>query len=259
MINIGDVVARKSYNLDIIFEVIEINEDIATIVGKTIRLVADAPLDDLVIISDEDIRRDEEKETSIIESLATTKKSNSRRQFLTGKILHLDGDERYMKKCLELYKKVGVYAVGIQMKEREIPNHVLNAIKYFNPDIIVITGHDSYNKQERGELDNYRNSKYFIEATKLIRKQYPVLNQPIIIAGACQSHFEAIIAAGANFASSPSRVNIQSLDPAIIAIKCCSTSINEVIKVSDAIARTSNKTEGLGGIESFGTMKTLYF
>ncbi|MDF2699653.1 MAG: sporulation peptidase YabG [Haloplasmataceae bacterium] len=259
MFNIGDMVGRISYNFDIIFEIVEINDNIATIVGKTIRLVADSPLDDLKIIDDEVLLREDKKEDDVIEDITNQVVKKNRKKFLTGKILHIDGDEKYMRKCLDLYQKVGIYAVGIEIKEKDMPKIILKYIKFLKPDIVVITGHDAYNKSDKELIDNYRNTKYFVEAINLIRSHYPVLNQPIIIAGACQSHFEALIGAGANFASSPSRVNIQSLDPAIIAIKCSSTSINELIKVYEAIEKTSNKNEGIGGIESFGTMRTLYY
>jgi|SRR5690554_2678647 len=258
MINIGDIVGRKSYNLDIIFEVVSIDNNMAVLFGKTVRLVADAPLEDLEIMDDDRVVREEEIENEVINDIAKTIKKN-RKKFLTGKILHIDGDGRYMRKCLALYNKMNIYVVGIELKENEVPDKILDYVRHFNPDIVVITGHDSFNRHNVGDVDNYRNSKYFVKAIKQIRRFYPVMNQPIIIAGACQSHFEALIAAGANFASSPNRVNIQSLDPAIIAVKCSSTSMTESVKVFEAIERTSNKNEGIGGVSSFGVMKTLYY
>jgi len=260
MINIGDMVGRKSYDYDVIFEVISIDDnDMAVLIGKSVRLIADAPLEDLEIMDDDRIVRDEEKENAVIESISDQVIKKNRKKYLMGKILHVDGDGKYMQKCLNLYQRLGIYATGIEIKEQDIPNQISKYVKYLNPDVIIITGHDSFNKREIDDVENYRHSKYFVQAIQNIRQNFPVLNQPIIIAGACQSHFEALIAAGANFASSPSRVNIKSLDPAIIAVKCCSTSITESIKVSDAIDKTSNKNEGIGGITSFGTMKTLYY
>ena len=259
MIQIGDLVSRKSYNYDIIFEVTAIEDELAILRGKTVRLIADAPLDDLVLVSDGEVRTAEEDEELLIETIKLEEEEWNRQRFITGKILHIDGDERYMNRCLELYKKLNIYAVGVRIKETHIPDVVLKYTTFFNPDIIIITGHDSFNRKEVKDIENYRHSKYFIEATKKIRERYPVINQPIIIAGACQSHFEALISAGANFASSPSRVNIKSLDPAIIAVKCATTPINKFIRVMDTIKKTSNQSEGVGGIESFGTMKTLYY
>ena len=48
-----------------------------------------------------------------------------------------------------------------------------------------------------------------------------------IIAGACQSNYEDLIKAGANFASSPKRINIHALDPAIIAVSISKTENNK--------------------------------
>ena len=49
-----DIVGRISYQCDILFRVIDIREDqgrkIAILYGEDIRLVADAPYDDLVLI-----------------------------------------------------------------------------------------------------------------------------------------------------------------------------------------------------------------
>ncbi|HEY8365268.1 MAG TPA: sporulation peptidase YabG [Haloplasmataceae bacterium] len=259
MVNIGDIVGRKSYNCDVLFEVTSIYENIAILVGKHVRLIADAPLDDLIIIDEDRLEREEEEEKLVINNIASQEIKKNHKKFLMGKILHIDGDKKYMQKCLDLYKKMNIYAVGLEMKEKEIALRIIDYVRHLNPDVVIITGHDSFNRKEMEVIDNYRNSKYFIEAIKKIRQFYPVMNQPIIIAGACQSHFEALIAAGANFASSPNRVNIKSLDPAIIAVKCCATSTTEPIKVTEAIAKTSNKNEGIGGITSFGVMKTLYY
>ena len=57
------------------------------------------------------------------------------------------------------------------------------------------------------DIQNYRNSKHFISTVKEARR-YDMDNNrnTVIFAGACQSYFEAIISAGANFASSPARI-----------------------------------------------------
>ena len=45
---------------------------------------------------------------------------------------------------------------------------ITNLLKTYNPDILVITGHDGMIKRGTGYGDilNYRNSKYFIETVK---------------------------------------------------------------------------------------------
>ena len=44
---VGDFVTRNSYGNDIVFRVIKIDQNIATIKGEEFRLIADSPLYDL--------------------------------------------------------------------------------------------------------------------------------------------------------------------------------------------------------------------
>ena len=70
----------------------------------------------------------------------------------------------------------------------------------------------------------------------------------MIIAGACQSDYEDIIKSGANFASSPKRVNIHALDPAIIAVNIALTDKNKRLDIKELL----NKTKyGKNGIQNF--------
>ena len=61
-----------------------------------------------------------------------------------------------------------------------------------------------------------RNSKYFVQAVLEARKLCPSSNRLAIFAGACQSFYEAIMEAGADFASSPGRILIDFIDPIIV-------------------------------------------
>lgn len=54
-LRIGDIVSRKSYDYDILFKVVAIKEDIADLIGMTVRIIADAPIYDLKIMSDNEI------------------------------------------------------------------------------------------------------------------------------------------------------------------------------------------------------------
>ena len=60
------------------------------------------------------------------------------------------------------------------------------------------------------DISNYRNSKYFINTVDRIRK-WKNSREVVVFAGACQSYYEALIMAGANFASSPARILIDIL------------------------------------------------
>lgn len=96
----GDVVARKSYNKDIIFIVDRIiNNKIVILTGITTRLKADSPIEDLVLIDKENVnniykeinkRIEGDIDKSLIQKNSFFKRSD--KVIYTGKILHLDGD-----------------------------------------------------------------------------------------------------------------------------------------------------------------------
>ena len=75
--------------------------------------------------------------------------------------------------------------------------------------------------------------------------------------GACQSYFEAIISAGANFASSPARILIDFLDPLIVAEKVATTEQYKYITIDDIEKELRDGKKGIGGIGSKGKMKVL--
>ena len=63
---VGDIVARKSYNYDVLFRIIHINnEGIADLVGITTRILADSYLYDLKIISNEEFMEYKHHETEL--------------------------------------------------------------------------------------------------------------------------------------------------------------------------------------------------
>ena len=101
---------------------------------------------------------------------------------------------------------------------------------------------------------SYKNSDNFIRAIQVARKYEENQERLIIIAGACQSNYEELIRSGANFASSPKRVNIHALDPAIIASSIALSDRSKPIDLLDIIERTKYKEEGVGGIITNGTM-----
>ena len=124
------------------------------------------------------------------------------------------------------------------------------------PDIIVLTGHDYFNGKDKKDLSNYENTQKYIDAVRIIRRRFNN-DSIIVIAGACCSHFEALIANGANFASSPKRIHIHTYDPAIIAIKCATTSCNQTIDFNSMMKFIENGRDAYGGIETKGKMKIL--
>lgn len=102
---------------------------------------------------------------------------------------------------------------------------------------------------------NYRNSKYFIQTVKEARRYDKERNNHLVIfAGACQSYFEAIISAGANFASSPSRILIDFLDPLVIAEKIAFTEKYKYVSIDDIAEELRDGKKGVSGIGANGKM-----
>lgn len=256
--NIGDLVTRNSYNNDIVFMIIDIEDDIYYLKGKNVRLCADSYIDDL---KKYDGNKDIEEELEFQERLKTNKvERNNEYFYLPGKILHIDGDSEYLERCLKYYESLNIAAIGFTKKEEELENDIYELLNEYNPNILVITGHDAYYKKKGGynDINAYKNSDKFINAVKEARHFEDSHQKLIIIAGACQSNYEELIKAGANFASSPRRINIHALDPAIIAAKMSMADINKDINLKDIIENTKYGSDGIGGIITKGTMYTGY-
>lgn len=249
----GDLVTRKSYNHDTIFKITNIKNDIYYLKGLEVRLYADSNLDDLQKYNEEALKEDNPEETEEI-------LDRSEFFYLPAKILHIDGDQEYLKKCLDFYKKKGVYAIGKKIVEEHIYENILPLLQEYKPDIVIITGHDAYysKKGDINDLKNYRNTKNFIKAVKVARKYEKSHDKLIIIAGACQSNYEELIKSGANFASSPKRVNIHALDPAIIATTLALTERNKEINLLELLDKTKYGHDGMGGIKCNGLMYVGY-
>ena len=252
MINIGDYVTRKSYHNDIIFKVVDIQGDNYYLYGVSIRLSADSPLHDLVLCDKED--DDDEFVTNFNEY-----KTLDRHEYfyLPGKVLHIDGDKEFLGRCMDFYKKNKIKAYGIYSLESDLPNHIYEYLEKYNPDILVITGHDSMYKRKRSS-GSYKNTDNFIKAIHEARRFEKTHEKLLIIAGACQSNYEELIKAGANFASSPKRINIHALDPAIIASSLSFSDKNNNIDLIHILEQTKYGAEGMGGIITKGTMYVGY-
>lgn len=171
-----------------------------------------------------------------------------------GKILHVDGDAEYLEVCLKTYKQLSLDAVGRVISEKDQPDEIVNLVKEVKPDIVVITGHDGMVKgiTDYMDLDNYRNSKYFVDAVVALRTYNSNYDDLVIFAGACQSCYEAILDAGANFASAPNRVLIHCLDPVLVSEKIAYTNIETVVAIEDVIQNTITGLAGIGGLQTRG-------
>lgn len=219
---IGDIVVRKSYNRDVTFKVIDITNHggvrIYSLKGIKLRILADAP--------EEDLEAAPENFSSESEVFFTRKVNNSIKRILLeregldgmfrnakiaddkelvfgrpGKILHIDGDADYLENCLKVYKQLKLNVAGKVVAEKDQPQMAVQLVKELKPDIVVVTGHDSINKdtQDFMDLKNYKNSAYYVETVAALRNYESNYDDLVIFAGACQSNYERILDSGAHY------------------------------------------------------------
>ena len=278
---IGDIVVRKSYKKDVTFKIIDIKEkdgkENIILKGINIRIIADAELDDLDMAEENSGSQDKILNTRVNEAIKKvmvlrgdvrdkvekSPKIKAKNELVfgrPGKILHVDGDSEYMETCLKVYKQLSLDAVGRAIPEKDQPEVIVDLVKEIKPDIVVLTGHDSVVKDPKDylSLDNYRNSKYYLESVKNLRNYNSSYDELVIFAGACQSCYERILDVGANFASSPNRVLIHCLDPVFVCEKIAYTRIDNVVSITDVIENTITGIKGVGGLQTRGKYREGY-
>lgn len=239
MFKVGDYVTRKKYNNDILFRIEKIENNKIILSGVDLRLYAESNENDLVLSS----YRKEDNDYNLVRKI-----DDKNYFYLPGVILHIDSDKNYLEKCLTYYKKHKLKCYSYIYKESDYPSVIEKLIKKHNPDILVITGHDAFYKNN----NKYKNSIYFEECVK---KAISINNNLIIISGACQSDFISLIKAGSSYASSPSHINIHALDPAIIATYISLSDREKEIDLEDILSKTKYGSDGIGGIKTNGVMK----
>ena len=175
---VGDIVARKSYNKDIVFKITDIidqnGKKIAILKGVAFRIIADAELSDLELLKPPDIRNilmDKNVENILYRTLKKAKERERRGTRglpksaqqptanvygVPGKVLQIDGDKEYLKICLDVYSQLGIPAVGVAIPEANQYKEVKNLLEKHKPDILVITGHDALHVKN-GDLKNINN------------------------------------------------------------------------------------------------------
>lgn len=288
---VGDFVVRKSYEKDITFKIMDIKEDedgkpLYVLKGLSIRIIADSRKEDLEIVDENNegkrdkvlnsrvksaiknaiLLRNDNPANDALKNLTRGSKSNKQKEDKSlvfgrpGKILHIDGDKEYLEMCLKVYKQLSLDAVGMSIEEKRQPEVIVDLVKEIKPDIVVLTGHDSVIRKTENylDLDNYRNSRYYIDSVKALRNYNSSYDELVIFAGACQSCYECMLDAGANFASSPNRVLIHCLDPVLVCEKVAYTRIDKVVSITDVINNTITGIKGIGGMQTRGKYREGY-
>lgn len=286
-IQVGDIVGRISYESDVLFRVKDVCEEfgqcIAVLKGVDVRLVADAPFEDLEVKDPEEIlnyrhktiEKNNERMRKIITERQVRRKAGDFRGTdpaneeaekegnffeVPGRVIHLDGDEEYLQKCMRSYLQMEIPARGFYVPEKDQPARIKEILAEHTADILVLTGHDGFVKgaKDFSKTENYHNSKFFAEAVRVARKSDPSRDGLVIFAGACQSHYESLLEAGANFASSPQRVLIHAFDPVFLVEKIAYTPFTDLLCLKDVIENTITGEDGIGGIETQGRFRLGY-
>ena len=254
-LKVGDLVTRNSYGNDIVFVIEKIEDEIFYLKGKNIRLCADANVDDL-----KKYEKELEEDQEFLKRISSIELDRNDYFYLPGKILHIDADQEYLEKSLKYYQGVNIWAKGVLLSEDKISEKIHQLLDEYSPNIVVITGHDAFYKKRgsKDDISNYKNSLYYVNSIKEARRYEKSHEKLIIIAGGCQSDYDELIKAGANFASSPKRINIHALDPAIVAVKMGLSDINKDINIKEILESTKYGSDGIGGIITKGTMYVGY-
>ncbi len=235
---IGDYVTRNSHNNDIVFKIVRLSDNIASLSGLRVRLIADSEISDLMVYKNIE---SENIDSDIVFN-----------DTINGVVLHIDGDKDYLEECMKYYTNNKIPAIGYFIDEEKMPYVIEKLLNKHMPDILVLTGHDGIRN------GRYINSRYYYESILKARRKESNKDNLVIISGGCFSDYMTLIKGGANFASSPKGVVIDVLDPAKIA-KMVSTGLaSTYLDIDRIINSTMNKNKGIGGIDTKGCARKLH-
>lgn len=263
---VGDVIVRKSYQKDMKFTIAKIIDHQAILNGLNYRLVVDADLDDLervetrLLISHKWFKPKNKDLKSMVSAPKALKQYpyyetiSNQQNMKRGRILHLDGNMLYFKKCCSLYKKLDLTVDAYCIDECYQPLFISELLSLHQPDILIITGHDSMTRDKlySTSLSDYKNSRFFVESIEVARKVCKNYDDLVIFAGGCQSHYEALMNAGANFASSPKRSLINIYDPVYVASILSTSSIATIVDLNVLLESGLFTDTDIGGLETRG-------
>ena len=265
--NIGDIVARKSYGADMSFVIskITISENRGeeyVLKGLEYRIQADANANDLIRLNPRVINLRKQRvfnalrRQTALSKLVYNPYAYSRLTRRPGKILHIDASLQFLRDSMNYYRSRGLRPIGVFVDEPDQSKMVKSLLQQYQPDIVVLTGHDGIKKGsvEMNTFDSYKNSRYYANAIKEARSYEPNPERLFIFAGACQSYYEALMSAGASFASSPGRVMVHSFDPVIVSQRISTTDSKKMVTVREAVRGTASGSKGIGGMDSRGRL-----
>ncbi len=265
--NIGDVVTAKHNDEELKFSIVDINfvNDVKLYKLHCLdyRLVLDLPEENLNPTRFEEVenhaRSQVNKTLEVINKILIERTKDYSNKIEKTTVLHIDSDKSFLNLCMNTYKQLEIDAFGEYIPTEKQADKIKGLLEKYKPTVLVITGHDVLLKENnKYNINSYANSKYFVDTIKEARKVTFSKTELVIVAGACQSYYEQLIKAGANFASSPKRVLIHAIDPVLVAERIIYTNIMTVVDGKEAAKHTITGNDGFGGIDTHGTLRNVY-
>ena len=133
---VGDLVTRCSHNNDITFKIVKIYDDKCELKGINVRLLVDSFISDLKMYDGGDI----EEEKPFLNRVFSIKQLDRNDFFyLPGKVVHIDSDKEYLKRCLDYYKDINIWAVGVNITEKDMEKDIIPLLKQYKTNKTNIT------------------------------------------------------------------------------------------------------------------------
>ena len=126
-LKVGDYVTRNSYDNDILFIIVAIEDDVAYLKGIDVRLYADSNLDDLELASVKEDSNSDRDDVKNIKNMFNLDRSEY--FYLPGKILHIDGDKDYLERCIDFYKDMHLEAYGVNLSEDNFERDITSCLE----------------------------------------------------------------------------------------------------------------------------------
>ena len=126
MIKSGDYITRNSYKNDTLFLVLSVKGNMVYLKGVNDRLYADSPVDDCVVV-DKKVIEDKFNVPKV-----DTDMDRNDYFYLPPRVLQLDGDSEYLKRCMDYYRENHILAVGKKIDEEHIANDIVEYLEEVN-------------------------------------------------------------------------------------------------------------------------------
>ena len=165
----------------------------------------------------------------------------------------------YFKKCCSLYKKLNLTVDAYCIKECHQPLFISELLSLHHPDILILTGHDSMTKEKRYSMtpSDYKNSRFLNRLRRHGRSIKIMMILLYLLEGVNRICPEALMNAGANFASAPKRSLINIYDPVYVASILSTSSISTVIDLNVLLESGLFTDTDIGGLETRGKSRII--